>query len=393
MQTLPKVLCVDDEPYILESFRRQLRGRFDLEIATSGQAALSLFKSGGKFPVIISDMSMPEMDGAELLRSVQKISPSTVRVMLTGNADQETAVKAVNDGQIFRFLTKPCSSDIIEAVLNASLEQHRLITAEKELLQNTLSGSIKVLSEILSLTDPIAFGSGSVLREPVRTISNLLKIPNAWELDLAAMLHPIGWITIPDSIKEKFRKGIALTKAEEDMIIRIPELGNQFLKVIPRMENVAKIILYSTKNFDGTGFPHDTVTGTNLPLGSRVLRIASALTQLTQSGLSKGDALAKLRAQPAVYDQTILTTLEALSPEPTTEAERNSFPIQPNQLCPGQRLTEDLYATDGRLLLGANTYLSELLCKSIVNYAANGNLKLPIMVDCKIPSVSRKEIV
>lgn len=392
MSPQPFILCVDDEPNILDSFRRQLRGKFALEVASSPIKALELIRSGQRFSVVVSDMRMPVMDGVEFLRNVQKLSPLTVRVMLTGNADQETATKAVNEGQIFRFVNKPCSSAELELILEASLRQHNLLTAEKDLLQNTLSGSIKVLSDILSLSDPVAFGAASAIREPVREIAKMLQIKNAWELDLAAMLHPIGWITVPESLKIKARNGCALALEEQKMIERVPELGSQFIRTIPRLEGVGRIILYCEKNFDGTGFPHDELKRDGIPEGSRVIRLAKALTELQSLGVAREVALSQLRERASEFDTAMINRLLLVNAQDTNPASQNeSFAIQPGQLCPGQRLTEDLYCSDGRLLIGAGTYLSEVMCKSILNYVHSDNLRLPIMVDAKIPNTRRDQ--
>lgn len=391
MQAQFKILCVDDEPNILESFKRQLRGKYDLSIATSAASALEIIKSEKQFAVVVSDMRMPVMDGVEFLKAVQKNSPLTVRVMLTGNHDQETALQAVNEGQIFRFVNKPCSSETLEKTLNAATEHYALLTAEKSLLQNTLSGSIKVLSDILALSDPIAFGRASALREPVRAIAKKLKLANTWELDLATMLHPIGWVTVPETIKLKFRRGEVLNPEEKNMVARVPELGSQFIKSIPRLEGVARIILYAEKNFDGTGFPSESVKATAIPEGARIIRIANELENLAASGITGVAALKNLQTRINEFDPNLLAKLLGEAEGNASLSEVRSFAIQPNQLCPGQRLTENLYTQDERLLIAAGTYISVLMCGRVLNYAESGNLKLPIMVDSMIPVLESKE--
>lgn len=387
-----KILCVDDEPNILESFRRQLRGKFDLEVASSAAKALEHLKSGQRFSVIVSDMRMPGMDGIELLKSVQKISPLTVRVMLTGNADQDTAARAVNEGHIFRFVNKPCSPDELEKILEAATQQFKLLNAEKELLQNTLSGAIKVLTEILSLSDPVAFGIASAIREPVRKIAKILDLKNVWEIDLAAMLHAIGWIAVPQAIKSKFRNGEALTPDEHKMIERVPEFGNQFIGSIPRLEGVGRLILYSEKHFNGAGFPNDNTKNDQIPEGARIIYLAKALLKEQVDGITWSEALKKLRQRDSEFDTTLIDRVLGFEEQTSVPAQIvESFAIQPNQLCPGQRLTQDLFCLDGRLLISAGAYLSALMCKSILNYAQSGNLKLPIMVDAKTPKFITSE--
>lgn len=108
-----KILCVDDDSNILQGYKRALRRDFDIFIAEGGLEALSIIEKEGPFAVVVSDMRMPVMDGVQFLSRVRDIAPETVRMMLTGNADQQTAIIAVNEGNIFRFLTKPCPPDVL----------------------------------------------------------------------------------------------------------------------------------------------------------------------------------------------------------------------------------------------------------------------------------------
>ena len=142
-----KILLVDDEPNVLDGYRRTLGREFTLETAVGGQEALGLI--GEKpYAVVVSDMRMPGMDGVQLLSRIKASSPDTIRVMLTGHADMETAINAINEGSIFRFLNKPTTKEMMAKTLTAALVQHRLVTAEKQLLEQTLSGALQVLTEV-----------------------------------------------------------------------------------------------------------------------------------------------------------------------------------------------------------------------------------------------------
>jgi len=132
---LEKILFVDDEPQVLEGFRRLLQPEFQIETATSGAEALAKLEDYGPYAVVVCDMRMPEMDGLQLLRKIKTRFPDVVRVMLTGNVDQETAVKAVNEGNVFRFLNKPCDEHILSQTLHASLVMYRLDTHKDSLLE------------------------------------------------------------------------------------------------------------------------------------------------------------------------------------------------------------------------------------------------------------------
>jgi CheY-like chemotaxis protein len=191
-----KILFVDDEVPILEGYQRLLHREFQIDVAVGGRAALTMIETNGPFAVVVSDMRMPEMDGAQLLSRIRGSHPETVRVMLTGNSDVQAAASAVNEGSIFRFLTKPCSKESLGKALTASLLQCRLINAEKDLLEKTLTGSIHVLSEILSLVNPAAFSRGMRLRRYIQHIAKALSLSNPWRFEIAAMMSQLGCVTI-----------------------------------------------------------------------------------------------------------------------------------------------------------------------------------------------------
>ena len=154
--SLPKVLCVDDDRDLLDALTLILRRKFRVATATSGAEGLAKLRKAGPFAVVLSDMRMPAMDGVGFLTRVRDSAPDTVRMVLTGNADVNVAIHAVNEGRIFRFLAKPCPPKQLLSAFEAALEQYRIVTAERLLLEETLRGSIKTLSHILAITNPPA---------------------------------------------------------------------------------------------------------------------------------------------------------------------------------------------------------------------------------------------
>jgi DNA-binding NtrC family response regulator len=131
-----KILFVDDEPAILDGYRRLMRGDFEIDTANGGVVALEMLDKA-KYAVVIADMRMPEMDGAQLLAKIASKHPSVMRIMLTGNSDMQTAVRAVNEGAVFRFLTKPCDKENLRNTINAALVQYRLSGLNQEDLGTT----------------------------------------------------------------------------------------------------------------------------------------------------------------------------------------------------------------------------------------------------------------
>src|SRR5262249_9949077 len=182
-----------------------------------------------------------------------------VRIMLTGNMDQETAVQAVNTGEVFKFLNKPCDVDALKRVVGLAVRQYELVTAEKELLEQTLRGSIAVLADLLAAVKPEAFGCTARLRRKAREIAKHVPGVKSWELDAAALLSQLGCVTVAPEILEKVHRGEPLGDGEAQEFAAHALLGADLIGRIPRLGRVAKIILYQNKNYDGTGFPVDDV--------------------------------------------------------------------------------------------------------------------------------------
>jgi signal transduction histidine kinase len=131
----PRVLCVDDEPLAVEGISNILHKRFEVVTATSGAAGLAVLREQPAFHVVISDFQMPGMNGAAFLRQAQALAPDTIRMLLTGKAGFDDAMQVINEGYIFRFLSKPCPPEVLIQALDAAVEQHRLRIADRELLE------------------------------------------------------------------------------------------------------------------------------------------------------------------------------------------------------------------------------------------------------------------
>ena len=305
-----KILLVDDDPNLLAACERNFRRQFSLETATGGETALEMLAARGPYAVVVSDRQMPQMDGITLLARVRERAPDTVRIMLTGNADLEGAIKVVNDGNIFRFLTKPCPLEILSKALADGLAQYRLVTAEKELLSKTLSGSIKLLTDILSMLEPDSFGRAQSLRELISHVTKRFKVDNDWEILLAVMLAPIGQVTIPPQLLLRARAGEVLSRVEERMVAQLPETAARLLANIPRLEGVARIVRYQNKQFDGAGLPEDSVKGEALPLGSRLLKILGDLAQLQREAMGRRQAMDEMQSRLGWYDPVLFHAVQ-----------------------------------------------------------------------------------
>ncbi len=382
-----KILCVDDEPNILSGYQRSLRKQFTIETAPGGAEALAKIEESGPYAVLVTDMRMPGMDGVQFLREAQQAAPDSVRIMLTGNADQQTASDAVNEGRIFRFLNKPCSPEDLAHALTAGLEQYRLITAEKELLEKTLGGTIKMLMEILATVDPDLFGRAQALRLNMRALAGALRATglvaptDLWPLELAALLARVGSVTVPPFIVGKARQGQALSEAELKMWQRVPETGYALLRNIPRLEPVAEIVRFQHKHFDGGGVPDGPISGELIPLGARMLKVLLDLAEIEAGHVARAGAFALMQRQAHRYDPQMLAAARQclIQAEPPPQ-EIPSISIPLKSLAPGHVLAEDIQTVEGKTLLTAGRRLTEMLLERLHNYAALAEIKEPICV-------------
>jgi DNA-binding NtrC family response regulator len=176
-----RVLFVDDEPNVLEGIQRSLRKQVDLQTAGSGAEGLRVLTEAGPFALVVSDMRMPTMNGAQFLAKVREQSPDTVRMILSGQADLQATIAAVNEGHIYRFLSKPCPAEQLLVAIADGLKQHRLITAEKVLLEQTLSGCVTMLIEILGMVSPAASSRASRLQRYTVGLAKALELPDRWQ--------------------------------------------------------------------------------------------------------------------------------------------------------------------------------------------------------------------
>ncbi len=365
---------------LLQGFRRQLRKQFQVETATGGQEGLNALAKKGPFAVIVSDMQMPEMDGIQFLTAARKVAPNSVRVMLTGNADQKTATDAVNDGHIFRFLTKPCPPDLFAKTLEAGLEQHRLITAEHDLLSKTLSGSVSVLTEVLSLVNPTAFGQATSVRRLVHKICQAVHVDNAWEIEIAAMLCQVGCVTVPETTLAKLAGGESLTDEELRTYQGHPQAGYNLISKIPRLKGSAEIIAYQQKRFDGSGTPEDGKEGEQIPFGSRILKLAIDVIQLTMAENSTEMALGVIRDRKGWYDPSLIDVLADVL---DTEFIVSSVAI--DQLEEGMVLEEHVVSKEGDILLASGLDVTLSMRERLKKFLETAKgVREPIRVRCPI---------
>jgi len=372
-----RILFVDDEPKILQALERQLGSRFEIRTAPGPEQGLQLLVEGGPFAVVVSDFRMPCMNGIQFLAEVKRASADAVRVMLTGQADLDTAIAAVNEGSIFRFLTKPCPSETLTAALDSAVEQHRLITAERELLEKTLSGSIKVLTEVLSLVNPGAFSRACLIRKYANHIATHLKLRNVWECELAAMLCQLGYITVPQSVLDKAAAHERLTPDEQAVFSAHPAVAERLLENIPRLEKVARMIRNqsSAPHLDERSDPWSSGAD-GITMGTAILRAALEFDRLAGAGKPRHEVLTQMR-QSGLFHSRLLDALETVD---VHSVQRQVQMLRVSQLNTTMISNQDICAGNGVLLLPKGEDLTVPMIEKLRAFARTVGIAQPLSV-------------
>lgn len=371
-----KVLCVDDEPGVLEGLNLTLRRRYDVLTAANGPLGLQRLEENRDVVVILSDMRMPQMDGATFLEKSRAITPDASRILLTGYADLDSAVAAVNLGQVFRFMQKPSSPASILAAVDAGVNQHRLVTAEKVLLEQTLHGAIAVLTQILGLVSPAEFGHGTRLKRLVADIATRLAVPNRWQAEVAAMLVPLANLTSAarvgqDPPIEVVDLSAARTGASTDPSASRAaasfDLVAELLAPIPRLDEV-RYILQSVKHIPAnlTGLPGKTdAERAALVLATSVVAAAMDFDALESDGLASGEAVGIIAGREGRYLPQVVEVLTELVGK---DRGREVRELALSQLKPAMVFAEDVRTQGGMLLIARGHEVTQVIIDRLLNY-------------------------
>jgi FixJ family two-component response regulator len=373
-----RILFVDDEPAVLEGYKRILYPEFSIDIAEGAAKAFAAMKENGPYSVVISDMRMPVMNGAEFLSKVRGSTPDTVRMLLTGYTDVKAAIEAVNQGNIFRFLTKPCETEELANAITAGIEMYRLITSERELLEKTLMGSIKVLTDVLSAASPETFGRSMRVAHCVRHILAKVKLPSPWCIEAAATLSQIGCITLESELMNRAYAGAALTEEEQTGFNAHPGAAMELLKNIPRLEATAWIIGQQLKrDIPESESPLPPFsTPAELTRAAKILKLAVVFEQLREKFPAKGAALGHLRERSKEFEPGMIDALSDLRPLEATKQLRK-VPIA--RLRAGMVLDQEIKNGQGILLVAKGQELTSALVMRIENHARTGTIDKEVM--------------
>lgn len=414
-----RVLCVDDEQNILSSLRRLFRPQgYQIQVAGSGAEGLQLLEAE-PVDLIISDMRMPEMDGAQFLEQVRQRWPDTIRILLTGYADIASTVDAINKGEIYRYISKPWNdSDLLMVVrhalegLSLKREKERLevltaaqnealkdLNANLELkvmertvelrqahdkLKTSFLTSIKVFANLIELRGPALAGHSRRVADLARKIATVMKLNAAecQDIFLAGLLHDIGKIGLPDALLAKPVPNF--TGDELGLYRKHPAMGEQALMALAELRGAAMIVRAHHERYDGQGFP-EGLSGLAIPIGARILAVANdfdglQIGTLSMRRLHLEDArklIAESRGRR--YDPAVIEAF--LQASGGIELESNGEEqIGTANLHPEMVLARDIMSRDGVLLLAADHVLDASLIRQIREYFASESASAQIFI-------------
>ena len=415
------LLFVDDEPGILSSLRRLFRPHgYRILIAESGQAGLEILEKEA-VDLVISDMRMPEMDGATFLKAVRGRWPGIMRILLTGYADMTSTVAAINEGEIYRYISKPWDDNEIVIVVREALARQQLEHENRRLTEltrsqneelKTLNSGLeqKVAERTAELSQALSFveqshgelkkaflttvqvfaglvelrsgqlgnqlaGHGRRVADNARALAQRLGMNDAevQNVMFAALLHDIGKLGLPD---ELLARPFTLLKQEDRaQVMKHPVIGQNILMSIERLRDAALLVRHHHECFDGNGFP-DRLAGMAIPLGGRLLSVvndydALQAGTLVQRSLKPDEALAFLVSNRGKrYDPQVVDAFAELLAD-RVRSRVTEVPVRPLQLKPGMVLARDLNHRDGYLLLAKGGTLTREIIGQLVKLESN----------------------
>ncbi|AZF25275.1 HD domain-containing phosphohydrolase [Pseudomonas sp. R2-60-08W] len=423
LATKSAVLLVDDEESILNSLRRLLRSQpYEVVLATSGAQALEIMATR-PIDLVMSDARMPGMDGATLLAEVHRLYPATGRILLTGYADLTTIVKAINDGQIHRYISKPWNDEELQLVLQQTLEHQRLerlareqndqlkalnatlekrVTARTAELQQTadmldlaydelkrsyVTGT-EVFSLLANLRLPKDKQTNRALIELIRVYcaAQVMDEASTRDLTMAAALYNIGKLSWTDSMM--VAPSDKLHSTHRALYREYPTQSESLLMTLEPMKDAARIIRHHQERWDGSGFP-DHLKGEAIPAGSRLLKLAVDFIEL-QKGLilerhlNSDEALLYIRKyagrlyDPELVEDFVQACATFLSDvtlgDPTVRV------LTTRELEDGMVLARNLNADNGMLLLNAGKVLNLPLVDKLIAFESMEGAKYSVFI-------------
>lgn len=387
------ILVIDDDEHSREILRATLSPlNHHVELASDGQTGID--KALELEPdLIFLDVMMPGMTGVEVCQNL-RANPRTAQipiVLVTALSDRATRLQGIEAGAD-EYITKPI--DTLEVRLRAktilSLNRYRTVSIERARHANILTGVLKVLNELLTIKHAKVFSYSNDMRSLARQLGTHFQVQDLQTLELSTLLYGIGRLTLPDQTLERIDSNVELTRAEQQIVEQLPVSSYQLLARIPGLENIAEIIRWQDKNFDGTGHPRDLPESGEIPLSARILRVVRDFYQQHTYGAEPEMAFRRLKAHSSHYDPEILQELGNLVKTPTLTTEFENKLVKVSELTAKMIPREDIVTVEhSRVLVRAGVSLNRSVIARIRNVGQVDGVKQPIPVTVPVSTTEK----
>ena len=376
-----RILLVDLQGGSLAARKSDLGAEFEVVVVTQPVEAAALMGQSPPFAVVVCNCGDAENGGVAFLSEAFEHAPKTTRILVVPRDRAEIIFEAVNRDHVFAFVPEDSSPDSFLHTIESAAKQHAALMSEADLLEKTFNGSLQLLTEVLALAAPTQFSRSQKLREYIHQVGIEMKLDNLWELETAAMLAPLGYVTLPPSLLKKVNAAEELTSDEQQVVARLPVTTSQLIAHLPRLERVAEMIRYQNKDYNGKGFPSDTVLGEQIPQGGRILKVLNDLLDLEAKKKFKPTAMTMMKDRFGSYDPVVLDAAHTcLVLKATTPDMADLQALGVADVKAGQLLMENAETKDGMIILSAGSRITKLAMERLRNYAELGVLKEPIYV-------------
>ncbi|MEJ8473657.1 HD domain-containing phosphohydrolase [Roseibium algae] len=390
--TMSQILVVDGDAKVLSAFERLFVGKYNVVTFPESEEALKWLKENQGVAVIVSCANLPGRGGAQFLKASEAIVPLATRIMLTAQSSVDVFKKAVNEAGVFMFLTKPCTPQELTSAVEAALANNARIAAERVLLEKTLTGSVKLMIDMLSLFHPEAFSRTAVMRRQALLIAKRLGMKKTWELEMSVMFSPLGEALLPKEILTRYRAARALSEPQREVLARAPVQTRDLLKNIPQLEKVAQALYLSGRGYDGSGFPEDGPIGKDIPLHSRVLKLLTDLWYASPEDGLDAASFEALNINRKQYDPDLLEVARAcLLGEAGPDQDHVLVLCHIRELKPGDVLVDDVL-TEGNheLVLSRGHQLSVTTIRRLDQYNHVSGVRQPLRIFRSAPVAEKK---
>lgn len=382
-KTRDLIVVADPDPNVQSGFQKLFGGQMEVACFSDSDSALIFLKQQPSAAIVCSCFNLPGRGGSAFLRASEIIAPMAARVMLTRERSAEAVKQALNEGHAFMFLDKPSQSADLVAAMETALAHHRQLFKDRALLERTLAGSVKLLIDMMALFHPEAFRRTGVVRKQALKLAKALGMKKTWELEMAVMLSPLGEALLPKQVLARYRAARSLTEQERDVLDKSPAQTQELLKNIPQLERVSDYLYLSARGYDGSGFPKDGPTGSDIPQISRILKLLTDLWYASPEAGPDAAAFEAVTINRRKYDPKLLELAKnVLMDDVPEERKKHVAECHIRSLRPGDILVDDaLTESSHELVLSRGHTLTPTTIRRLEHFHQTTGVRQPIRVE------------